>query len=180
MDIKRAVSIVGRNFRYRADQEVSTKLNGDPWMIMEQDEEGLYHGDCEDFSLTAIYLACDKSILKFLFNVLVTKKYKLYACKTDITGENHCVGNLGDIWFDNFSKEAIEGRENFIDATKHRELYEHNRIRILLNLYSGFLLKLFGCKKSTSYFAAIVFNLTLFSSISGSLIFAKELIQNII
>lgn len=172
MEIEKSVSEVAKRFVYRADEEVSTKLNGDPWMIMPL-ERGCYVGDCEDFSLTAMYLSCDKSLRKLLWNLLVTKKYKMFSCVVEKTKEKHCVGNIEDAWFDNFTLGVIRDFREFTLVTKHRKFKEHSRTRILLGLYSGALLQMVGCTKPTSYVAATIFNATTFG-ISYSLFYLLQ------
>ena len=164
MNIENAVDEVAKHFKYRSDDEVSTKFNGDPWMIMDK-INGEYHGDCEDFSLTAMYLACDKSLLKFLDKVLIKKKYKLYTCVVGNSNDRHCVGNAEGYWFDNGTRKAVSGFLSYARLTNYREYKEHSRMRIACNLYSGALLKLVGCKKSTSYLAQMLFNTSVFIGI---------------
>ena len=112
MNIKEAVKYVGDNFVYENDP----KMIGDTWHVMKM-KNGKFKGDCDDFALTCLWFYSDKKILKFLFHLLITHRYKLYRCKTN-TGGWHVVGSVDGLWFDNWTKKALP-KEEFFTKTKH-------------------------------------------------------------
>jgi len=117
MKIQEAVKLVASKFLYTPDNHKWF----DRWRIMKEDSDGKLRGDCEDFSLTAMWYACDKSLLTFLWKVVITHQYKLYHCKT-YANERHAIGYAEGLWFDNWTKEALPKQE-FLGHTKHQIKY---------------------------------------------------------
>jgi hypothetical protein len=60
------------NFVYTADGRL------DKWRIMTA-QNGKYHGDCEDYALTALYLIAGESLLRFWW-LLILRKAKIIYC----------------------------------------------------------------------------------------------------
>lgn len=130
MDLHSAVQLVASKFQYKKDDSVLL----DSWFVM-RDRDGKYLGDCEDFSLTVFWHVADKSLLKFLFNLLVTHKYKLYRCK-DITGGWHAIGAIDDTYFDNWTLKALSKSE-FFARTKHQVKMRYVAPVMVLPLIKG-------------------------------------------
>lgn len=116
MDISDAVKYVGDNFVYKADNH--PKIIGDTWQIMKKKEDNKFYGDCDDFAITCFWYYSDQSIIKFLLNLLITHKFKLYRCKT-ISGQYHVIGCVNDLYFDNWTRKALP-KKQFFSNTKHR------------------------------------------------------------
>lgn len=112
MNINDAVDYVGKRFIYQKDP----KVWGDTWHVLKL-KDNQFKGDCDDFALTCFWYYSNQSIAKFLFHLLITHKYKLYRCK-DVNNGWHVVGSVDDLWFDNWTKEALP-REDFFAKTKH-------------------------------------------------------------
>lgn len=113
MNIKEAVNLVASKFIYKADK---LKIY-DSWRVMKLQDKH-YYGDCDDFSITCFWYYSDKNLKKFIWNILITHKYKLYRVKT-VSGGYHVVGSVDDLWFDNWSKEALS-KADFFERTKHK------------------------------------------------------------
>lgn len=96
MNIEDAIKQVNKTFKYRPD---TGRI--DSWKIMQEP----YIGDCEDYSLTVLYLTCDKSLLKLLFT-LATFKYIMWYVIAP-SGEGHVVTQVGDKYFDNIQRKLV-------------------------------------------------------------------------
>lgn len=113
MDVKQAVLKVANKFRYLADKKA---ILGDRWFVM-REKQGILAGDCDDFALTTIWEICDRSLVKFILNVILLHRYRMYFCITS-TGEPHIVGYAKGLYFDNWTKQAMP-KNQFIEHTKH-------------------------------------------------------------
>ena len=114
MQVSEAVEKVASKFKYTSDKKLTFS---DAWFVM-RERDGYLHGDCDDFSLTTIWEICDRSILKFIWFVVVTHQYRMYHCKTH-DGVGHVVGYAQGLWFDNWTKKALPKQE-FLEATQHK------------------------------------------------------------
>ena len=112
MYIKRVLDNIASKFKYRADPKFF-----DYWTVMKENN-GIMEGDCDDFSMTVLWMLCDRNFFIFVWNVMILHRYRLYFVKT-ITGERHMVGYAHGLWFDNWTKCALP-KEEFIDKTKHK------------------------------------------------------------
>jgi hypothetical protein len=112
MDIKNALSVISSCFKYRSDPKLF-----DYWLVMKE-RNGVMEGDCDDFSMTTIWMMCDRNFFIFVWNVMILHRYKFYYAKTS-AGEGHMVGYADGLWFDNWTKCALS-KEEFIDNTKHK------------------------------------------------------------
>ena len=99
------------------------------------EKNGVMRGDCEDFALTCIWEICDRSLLKFILNVFILHRYRLYFSWT-IINERHIVGYARGLWFDNWTKEAYT-RELFVNKTKHSIRYFFPSPVILIFMLMG-------------------------------------------
>lgn len=100
----------GKAFEYRYDPRITTRswgrfVNGlvDTWSILSMSADGKYYGDCEDFSLTTLYLLKDKSLWKFV-KAFVTGEAKMHFVITR-TGGGHAVMQYKDKYIDNWSRK---------------------------------------------------------------------------
>lgn len=103
MDIHSAVAEVASRFQYLADKKT---LIGDWWFVMPE-HKGVMRGDCDDFAVTALWKRCDGSLLKFILNVLILHRFRLYYSVTG-HGEPHIIGYADGLWFDNWSKQPLD------------------------------------------------------------------------
>lgn len=130
MDLHSAVQFVASKFRYKKDDNFLI----DSWFVM-RDRDDKYLGDCEDFSLTVFWHVADKKLFKFLFNLLVTHKYKLYRCK-DVTGGWHAIGAIDNTYFDNWTLKALE-KDEFFAQTKHQVKMRYVAPLMIMPLIKG-------------------------------------------
>lgn len=114
MKISEAVAKVGRRFKYLTDKRLAL---GDGWFVM-REVDGYLRGDCDDFALTSIWECCDRSILKFIWFVIISHQYRFYYC-TSGQGNPHIVGYAQGLWFDNWTKQALT-KDEFVERTKHQ------------------------------------------------------------
>jgi hypothetical protein len=129
MNIKEAVSYVGSRFRYKRDPHLF-----DHWYIMKE-RDGVMQGDCEDFSLTSFWKACDENFLKFFLKVFVLHQYRIYFSKTK-NGEKHAIGYADGLWFDNWTREALS-EEEFLRRTGHKIYFFFPSVFMILPLLLG-------------------------------------------
>jgi hypothetical protein len=115
MDISVAIMLVANRFQYKKDTSVLI----DSWSVM-RDRNGVFYGDCEDFSLTVFWYMSNQSILKFIWNVLISHRYQLVWCKTK-TDELHFYGKVNGLCFDNWTKKALPEKA-FLEQTGHKKI----------------------------------------------------------
>ena len=135
--IKDIIDAMRPKFSYKAD----TFRFFDWWVVMKE-KEGILYGDCEDFSLTAIWKLCNCSVLTFLWKVIISHQYRIYFCKTK-NGVNHAVGYANDLWFDNWTLKALPKSE-FLKKTGHNVYFFIPSPLILFNMILGSIARLFG------------------------------------
>ena len=86
------------------------------WFVIKLNEQGLYRGDCEDYSLSVLYyVVCQGSWLKFWW-LLFTFQAELCGCDTKNGG--HAVLRYGDQYIDNWSKAWVT-RDGMTDGLGH-------------------------------------------------------------
>ena len=134
MTLAECILYVNSRFTYKADDHFII----DKWSVMREVNNTMY-GDCEDYSLTVFWLLADQNLFTFLFNLLITHKYKMYQCKTK-TGESHLVGSYGDKWFDNWTYKALP-KDEFFANTGHRITFRLFSPMFILQLIKGFLMR---------------------------------------
>jgi predicted transglutaminase-like cysteine proteinase len=117
MELNEAIRMVNEKFKYEAD----SKFILDSWAVM-QEKDGLLKGDCEDYSLTVLWYLNDCSLWKFIKNVIILHKHRMYYVKAIPDNGGHAVANVGNLWFDNWTKEALP-KDEFFDRTKHKKWF---------------------------------------------------------
>jgi len=117
MELNEAIKTVNDRFRYQSD----SKFILDSWAVM-QERDGLLKGDCEDYSLTVLWYLNDCSLFKFIKNVIILHKHRMYYVKALPDNGGHAVANVGGLWFDNWTKEALT-EDVFFEKTKHRKMF---------------------------------------------------------
>lgn len=139
MDITQAVDDIGPRFRYKDDK------SGDYWFVMPENSDGFLYGDCDDFAVTAIWKCCDSNILKFIINVMILHRYRLYHCWAEgKSNQGHMCGYAQGKWFDNWGKKAMD-KEAFLARNGHVVRYFYPLPLMILPLIVG----LFRRKEST-------------------------------
>ena len=101
MDFQTAQRDLNNRFVYQADE-------GEYWRILKGD--GAIRGDCEDYSLTLIWLLEGRSLLRFWL-ALITFKYLIWHC-TSPDGEGHAVMWVRGVgWTDNIQRRVVPNRK---------------------------------------------------------------------
>lgn len=85
------LQVLNTNFIYKPDPS-----GKDLWRIL--DTSKIVYGDCEDYALTALYLLCGGSLIKF-WKVLVTEKAKIHY--VTVRGAGHAVLEFKGLYIDN-------------------------------------------------------------------------------
>ena len=134
MNIKEAVA---SKFEYREDPDFLF----DYWYVM-KDRNGKYKGDCEDFSLTVFWELSGKNLGRFLWNLLVTHKYKIHFVKTKHTNAGHLVGEYDNLFFDNWTLEELP-KDEFYKRTQHIHQWRHVAPTMIVYLILGFIYRTF-------------------------------------
>ena len=99
MNIEDSISTINRKFKYRNDFKWF-----DTWRILENNQT-IWEGDCEDYSLTVIWLYSDKNAMKFIWNIVSFRFLIWYAVLGN--GEGHAVTRYGDMYFDNIQRKLV-------------------------------------------------------------------------
>ena len=99
MEIKDALKILNSKFKYKSD----TFRWLDHWRVMVNDGD-VWHSDCEDYSLTLAWLVSDRSLIKFIWN-LVTFRFLLWFVKSP-GGEGHAIIKIDGLYYDNIQKKG--------------------------------------------------------------------------
>lgn len=134
MTLTEAVQYVSQRFVYKTDKYLLL----DHWSVM-PDEDGNMYGDCDDFSTTVLWLLCDRSLLKFIWNVFILHRYKLWRVY-DSKGNLHVVGSVGDMFFDNWTLAAMP-KQQFLAVTKHTLKFAYPSFMFLFPMLLGYLVR---------------------------------------
>ena len=103
MTIEEALKELNSKFVYKRD---SVRWF-DNWRVLYGD--GKWEGDCEDYSLTLMWLLSDKSLAKFLWNILIMK-HLMWFVKSP-SGEGHAVVKIDGMYYDNIQKKSTTREE---------------------------------------------------------------------
>lgn len=134
MQLKEAIDIISTKFIYKTDKFKYI----DSWSILKE-TDGMLKGDCEDYTLTVFWYMCNKNILKFIWNVLILHKYRLYFVKTK-SNEGHAVGYADGYYFDNWTNEALL-KDDFIKLTGHSFVWMYISPMIIIKMILGMFIK---------------------------------------
>jgi predicted transglutaminase-like cysteine proteinase len=104
MNIKESLDIVNKKFKYKNDTKYF-----DNWKIIYDKNSESWEGDCEDYSLTVIWVYSNNSIFKFIYN-LITFKFLLWYVKAP-NGEGHIVTRYNNLYFDNIQQKLVTKSE---------------------------------------------------------------------
>ena len=78
----------------------------DKWQVLRPNADGIYRGDCEDYSLSVLfYIICKGSWLKFWW-MLVTRQAKMCYVVTK-NDDGHAVLKFGDQYIDNWTRQFV-------------------------------------------------------------------------
>lgn len=100
------LELLNSKFVYKADK-------GESWKILKtvtNKKARQVYGDCEDYSLTLLWLLSKKSLFKFWLNIL-SFRYVLWFCKYEdefhviLKHKNKYVDNIQKKWIDKLPKQ---------------------------------------------------------------------------
>lgn len=94
---------LANNFGYKSDGKL------DNWRIMDPDN---YVGDCDDYAVTALYLECNKSLLKFWW-MLITFQAIFWFTKSPAGGGHLVLWVRGEGYIDNWANRLYRPKEEF-------------------------------------------------------------------
>jgi len=113
MNLDQAISTVNSQFQYTADPR---SFFTDYWFVM-RSQNNVMRGDCDDYSITVLWLLCG-GLWQFVWNVLILHRYRLHRVQTR-NGEYHVVAQVGDVWFDNWTRRCCS-RDQLFAETGHQ------------------------------------------------------------
>jgi predicted transglutaminase-like cysteine proteinase len=102
MDAKEANKTVAAKFQYITDKKKYGFF--ETWSIMDMSKE-IWEGDCEDYSLTVLWLMSGEKTSTFVKNVLFNRDYRMHFVKYIRTGEGHAVLSYKGEFCDNIQKK---------------------------------------------------------------------------
>jgi len=143
MTPEKANKEVAKRFVYITDKKKYGFF--ETWAVMDTSEEK-WTGDCEDYSLTVLWLISNKSKRTFLFNILLNPDYGMKFVRYIKTGEGHAVLNYKDQYCDNIQKSWFS-KNNTKKYNQYHWKWPIPGPLICINLILGKVIKLFNRKK---------------------------------
>lgn len=101
MDIQSALDILNSHFKYQTETSKMEK-----WRIL---GDGNWKGDCEDYSLTLMWLISDSQTWKFWWGIL-SIKFLMWMVLAP-SGETHAIVRIGGLYYDNIQKRGCTKEE---------------------------------------------------------------------
>ena len=98
MTIQQALDLLNSKFKYQSDRRWL-----DVWKVLDIDQP-MVAGDCEDYSLTLMWLLSDRSMARLLLNITLFR-YRMWFVKSP-RGEGHAIVKIGDLFYDNIQKKG--------------------------------------------------------------------------
>lgn len=126
-----AIKAVNSRFTYKSDKKNYTIP--EVWKFLGKTGEG----DCEDYSLTVLWLVCEKNILKF-FKLLLTGEYKLHFVKMS-SGAGHLVMEHNGMFVDNIVKKPVV-KEFLEQHYKYKFVYRYIFPHVVIKMVFGFVI----------------------------------------
>ena len=99
--MKEDLKYLANNFMYKPDGKL------DSWRILPMND---LVGDCDDYAVTALYLYCGKSIIKFWF-MLITFQAILWFTKSPAGGGHLVLWVRGNGYIDNWDRRWVSRKE---------------------------------------------------------------------
>jgi hypothetical protein len=121
-----ALNVVVKRFEYRSER-------GDAWRIMNTRGSGPLKGDCEDFSLTVLWLAYNRKLFPFL-SAFLTGRAKMWFAISPY-GDKHNVLELAGAYLDNI--EQVWGSREYYKRLNYKFIRPHSFIIVLARLITG-------------------------------------------
>jgi hypothetical protein len=134
MTLSEAIDAVARKFVYKADRLPLY----DSWRVM-REKNGMLHGDCDDFAVTAFWLLSGRHLGRFLLHALLTHSYRFHYT-TSKSGVPHLVASYEGQFFDNWSRKALP-KDEFFRTTGHRPRFVIPGPLVGVYLFLGLIFK---------------------------------------
>ena len=135
--LDQAIASVDKKFIWTADP---TNFFTDFWFVM-KDHNNHFRGDCDDYTITTLWQLCNQNHWTFAWRVLITHQYRIHRVRA-VTGEYHVVGQVGDLWFDNWARQALP-KADFFSTTKHQYLMWYPSVLTAWFMFWGWTLEKF-------------------------------------
>jgi predicted transglutaminase-like cysteine proteinase len=112
MEINEALKLLNSKFVYKKDRHKYF----DEWTILHGD--GKWEGDCEDYSLTLMWLLSDRNIFKFFWNITMFRFMMWFVAAP--SGEGHYIVKIGELFYDNIQRKGRTREELIRQGYKFR------------------------------------------------------------
>jgi hypothetical protein len=136
-ELDQAIKSVDEKFIWTADP---FSFFTDFWFVM-KDIKGHFLGDCDDYTITTLWFLCNQNRWRFLWHVLILHQYRIHRVRAR-TGDYHVVGQVGDLWFDNWARQALP-RDQFFAVTGHQYLMWYPSVLTAWFMLWGWILEKF-------------------------------------
>jgi predicted transglutaminase-like cysteine proteinase len=136
MNAEQANKLVASKFKY-----VTDKLKYgffETWSVIDISKP-VWEGDCEDYSLTVLWLMSDKKKKTFLFNILLSPDYRMNFVKYKATKEGHAVLSYKDKFCDNIQQKWFTKKDE--EYTRYDWKWPIFGFIVCINLVLGKIIK---------------------------------------
>ena len=128
------LELLAKHFQYRSDGKL------DNWHIMPMDN---LRGDCDDYAVTALYLMCKGSLLKFWLKI-ITFQAVFWFTKSP-TGGGHLVLWMRDHgYIDNWDRKWVT--KDYMKQEGYKFVFPWLAPFVALKMFNGVILRLFNKK----------------------------------
>ena len=131
-----------------ANREVSSKFKYvtdkikygffETWSVIDISKP-VWEGDCEDYSLTVLWLMSDKKKKTFLFNILFHPDYRMHFVRYKATKEGHAVLSYKDKFCDNIQQKWFTKKDE--EYTRYDWKWPIFGFIVCINLVLGKIIK---------------------------------------
>ena len=131
-----------------ANREVSSKFKYvtdkikygffETWSVIDISKP-VWEGDCEDYSLTVLWLMSDKKKKTFLFNILFHPDYRMHFVRYKATKEGHAVLSYKDKFCDNIQQKWFTKKDE--EYTRYNWKWPIFGFIVCINLVLGKIIK---------------------------------------
>jgi predicted transglutaminase-like cysteine proteinase len=131
-----------------ANREVSSKFKYvtdklkygffETWSVIDISKP-VWEGDCEDYSLTVLWLMSDKKKKTFLFNILLHPDYRMHFVRYKATKEGHAVLSYKDKFCDNIQQKWFTKKDE--EYTRYNWKWPIFGFIVCINLVLGKIIK---------------------------------------
>ena len=105
MHFQQAVDTINDHFEYVSDDEQYKFF--EVWNVMDT-SEATWDGDCEDYSLTIMWLMADRNPFLFMWNLFCNTDYRLHQVNVKDMNGGHCVLQYKDMYVDNMMRQWVD------------------------------------------------------------------------